>query len=145
MELRDLHKATKGTIKDTYEKHEIRTDYGHSEEITGITSGHEPKYNPSENDIVESLVNLDNYLIRREQEKDVIKEEEHEESRSLIDPFSNSEALCNQVLQLAKNVSRFDRPPEDDVQGYGQQKRRKQSGGKGDRSSVSKRSRDSPA
>jgi hypothetical protein len=36
-----------------------------------------------------------------------IREETEEESRSYINPFSHSEDLCNQVLQLAKNVSRF--------------------------------------
>lgn len=49
-----------------------------------------------------------------------IREAPLEESQSLINPFSNSEDLCNQVLKLAKNVSRFERKPEvEDKEGYG--------------------------
>lgn len=38
----------------------------------------------------------------------------------MINPFSNSQDLCNQVLQLAKNVSRFEKKaPNDDPTSYG--------------------------
>jgi hypothetical protein len=69
------------------------------------------KYSHNEEDIEESIQNLDNLLIRRDlqsrEQQKVIREETDEDSNSFINPFSNSEDLCNQVLKLAKNVSRF--------------------------------------
>lgn len=42
--------------------------------------------------------------------------EDHDScSSSFIRPFSNSEDLCQQVLQLAKNVSRFEQKVEEPV------------------------------
>lgn len=62
----------------------------------------------NEEEIEQSIQNLDHLLIRRElvsSEKEA--ELEAEQKRSVINPFSNSEDLCQQILQLAKNVSRF--------------------------------------
>lgn len=81
-------------------------------------------------------------MMRREQDGGTIKEQEHEESHSFINPFSNSEALCNQVLQLAKNVSRFDAPPGQDTPGYSHLNRLKHSADKPERSALSRKSRD---
>lgn len=55
-------------------------------------------------------------LIRKElmSREKVIREQTEEESnhsKSFINPFSQSEDLCQQVLQLAKNVSRFEEIP----------------------------------
>ena len=71
---------------------------------------------------------MDHMLIRREilmrEGNKVIREdskenEEMDSTLSYINPFSNSEDLCNQVLQLAKNVSRFEQTPEEPVEnGY---------------------------
>ena len=97
-----------------FEKYDIRTDYKRSAEIVGEESQlNSYAYRPTEERIEQSIQNLDNLLIRREildKERDhAIREEtlEEENSKSLINPFSNSDALCQQVLQLAKNVSRF--------------------------------------
>ena len=51
--------------------------------------------------------------------EDSKENEEMDSTLSYINPFSNSEDLCNQVLQLAKNVSRFEQTPEEPVEnGY---------------------------
>lgn len=62
----------------------------------------------NEEEIEQSIQNLDHLLIRRELVSSKKEAElEAEQKRSVINPFSNSEDLCQQILQLAKNVSRF--------------------------------------
>lgn len=115
-ELRQLHKEKRVDLTEVYAKYGIRTDYRHSSEITGKPREGEAKYFQSEADIEESLQNLENLEIRRNidsrnQERGIREATEECSSDSLINPFSSSEILCNQVLKLAKNIERFDRRP----------------------------------
>ena len=126
-ELRDIHLGHRTDLQEIYSKHGIKTNYQHSQEITGETA---PRIclTPTEQSLEESLQNLDNLLIRREilaKESDhAIQEETFEEeanSISFINPFSKSEDLCQQVLQLAQNVSHLEE--EEELQGLSKQEK----------------------
>ena len=62
----------------------------------------------------------------------------------MINPFSNSEDLCNQILKLAKNISRFEKKPAaEDTNGYNYMNRMKRNNSGNKISEVSRVTKDS--
>lgn len=62
----------------------------------------------------------------------------------MINPFSNSEDLCNQILKLAKNISRFEKKPAaEDPNGYNYMNRMKRNNSGNKVSEVSRVTKDS--
>lgn len=105
-DLRLLHKSNKLQLKEVYNKHNIKTDYQHSSELTG--QHNQTNTHSQEEQLEDSIQRLDDLLMRREiNSRESPQHHQQEETKSIINPFSNSEDLMNQVLQLAGNISKF--------------------------------------
>jgi hypothetical protein len=147
-ELRQLHKQKGRELKEVYAKHAIRTDYRHSSELTGLPSTKQPGLKvQSEQDVEDSLLNIEDFEMRRNLDgrNGAIREvTEEASSESLINPFSSSEVLCNQVLKLAKNIERFEqKPAAEDPNGYNYLHRMKRNNSGNKVSEVSRLTKDS--